>query len=235
MHDDNCFLTLTYADEKLPAYGSLDRDAVPKFMKRLRKSGVKARYFQCGEYGDKGRPHYHVCLFGHAFPDREYARESKAGFPLYRSPALERLWRDGFSDIGDLTFESAAYCARYVMKKITGARAEEHYARVDEETGEVVYLEPEYATMSRNPGLGASWFERFRAEVYPSDTVLVRGRLSRPPRYYDSKLGDADLAAIRARRFVRSLDGIQDRSAARLSVREVCAEARISQSPRSLE
>ena len=35
-----------------------------------------------------------------------------------------------------MTFESAAYVARYVMKKVTGDAAEAHYTTVNVETGE---------------------------------------------------------------------------------------------------
>lgn len=47
MHDKNCFITLTYNDQYLPADGSLHLDHFQKFMKRLRKKfgDVSIRFF----------------------------------------------------------------------------------------------------------------------------------------------------------------------------------------------
>lgn len=235
LHEDNCFLTLTYSDENLPRNGSLDRSAMPRFFKRLRRRGVRCRYYQCGEYGEEnGRPHYHAAVFGFGFPDRTVWTRS-GGNPLFRSALLEEVWPLGHATIGALTFESAAYVARYVTKKVTGARAEEHYSRVDPETGEVYQLEPEHATMSRNPGIGAGWIDRYRSDVYPSDEVIVNGRQAKPPRYYDSRLERVDPEAFAnvksARRAGRSRE---DETPARLEAREKCTKARLSLKARTM-
>ena len=74
----------------------------------------------CGEYGDKlGRPHYHAIIFGVTFVDKKLW-SIRRGNNLYRSATLEKLWPYGFSSIGTVNFETAAYVARYVTKKITG-------------------------------------------------------------------------------------------------------------------
>lgn len=236
LHDHNCFLTLTYSDDHLPESGSLDRKAFPLFMKRLRKSGVKARYFHCGEYGDNtGRPHYHACLFGHAFQDDRKHWTNRNGLPVWRSDELERLWPFGHSEIGSLTFESAAYVARYVTKKITGDRAESHYECVNPLTGELYQIEPEYATMSRRPGIGAGWFEKFSTDVFPSDEVIVNGKPCKPPRYYDERLRASDpeqFERIRASRRLRR--NREHETPERLQARETCAKARLSLSPRGM-
>ena len=99
------------------------------------------RFFHCGEYGELlYRPHYHACLFGFDFSDK-VLWSTRGGVRLYRSKILEKLWTFGFSTIGDVTFESAAYVARYCTKKITGDKADEHYNG----------RSPEYVTMSRPP------------------------------------------------------------------------------------
>jgi len=161
LYDENSFLTLTYSPENLPSNGSLVKRDLQLFFKRLRKSlpEKKIRYFACGEYGDRnGRPHYHVCLFNHNFRDR-YLYTVRDGVALYRSESLERLWPAGFSTIGDVTFESAAYVARYTMKKFKGDEDEKkkHYEICDSETGEIHDLLPEFAIMSRRPGIGSGW------------------------------------------------------------------------------
>ena len=114
LHNQNCFLTLTYDDYHLPPGGSLCKETFVKFMKRLRKRcGIGIRFFQCGEYGEKlKRPHHHVCLFGYDFPDKYVYGKSKSGHFLYRSSLLEELWPFGFCTIGELTKETAGYTAR---------------------------------------------------------------------------------------------------------------------------
>ena len=128
LYRDNCFLTLTYSDDNLPANGSLMPEHFTLFMKRLRFAyGEGIRFFMCGEYGEKlGRPHYHACLFNFDFPDKELHTISK-GNRVYKSQALEKLWGLGHCWIGSVTPQSAAYVAGYVMKKITGDKAQEHY------------------------------------------------------------------------------------------------------------
>ena len=237
LHDENCFITLTYRDEELPPYGSLDRRAFPLFMKRLRKrTGEKIRYYHCGEYGDeRARPHYHALLFGFNFEDRRQWTVRR-GIPVHRSALLEDLWPYGLSEIGTVTFESASYCARYVVKKVTGPAAKEHYARVDPETGEVVQIEPEYSTMSRRPGIGLCWLEKYGEETYRDDTVISRGRPMKPPRYYDEKFAETDPEAVdRVRRARRNKRDFGEGSAKRLAVREECAVARSSLTAREVD
>lgn len=183
----NCFITLTYDDEHLPENGTLVKKHFQDFMKRLRKKyGEGIRFFHCGEYGSKGgRPHYHACLFNFDFPDKYFFRISRsehgAGSPLYRSPSLEKLWTFGFSTIGEVTFESAAYVARYVLKKITGKAAKDVY----------LHKIPEYVTMSRKPGIAKPWYDKFKFDVYPLDTIVIRGNKKvRPPKYFDNCLDD---------------------------------------------
>lgn len=242
---DNCFVTLTYAEEHLPPGGSLDREAFPLFMKRLRKSisPQKVRYFHAGEYGDTyWRPHYHACLFGYDFPDK-VQWSVRGGFPVWRSPALEALWPFGNSEIGSVTFESAAYVARYILKKLRGRDADSvsakllHYAAVDGETGEVFFREPEYATMSRRPGLGALWFERFADDVYTHDELVMRGEKMRPPRYYDKLLAASDPTRAEAVCFARARREVEyeELTPRRLAVREKVAKARVNLQRRGCE
>lgn len=184
LYKDNCFVTLTYRAECLPPGGTLVKEDLQKFMKRLRKKyGDGIRYYACGEYGSKGdRPHYHLCLFNLDFKDK-YSFKIRNGFVYCRSPQLERLWPFGFSLIGALTFESAAYTARYILKKQLGPDAEYIYKK----RGVI----PEFTVMSRRPGIAHDWYQKYKDEVYPADRVYARGVMSKPPRYYDN-LYDAE-------------------------------------------
>lgn len=241
LYENNCFLTLTYDEAHLPENGSLDKRDFQLFMKRLRREVIpnevaKIRYYHCGEYGAAfGRPHYHAALFGFDFPDKVVWTIRK-DYPTWRSPRLERLWPHGQSELGSVTFESAAYVARYIMKKVVGPMAFEHYTVVDLETGEGFIREPEYTTMSRRPGIGKGWFEKFGKEVYPADTVIARGLEMKPPRYYDLQHELVDqagaLEVARKRRRDRRLD---DSTPERLAVREVCTKARMTRTERNLD
>jgi len=260
LHTDNCFVTLTYSDEGIahldrsidPETGeigagplrSLNKRDIQLFMKRLRKrTGAKIRYLQCGEYGSKTqRPHHHVLLFGFDFQDKYmFAENRRLGVRYYRSPMLEELWPYGMSALGDLTFESAAYVARYVMKKVTGDRAEEHYAG----------RQPEYTTMSRRPGIGKGWYEKFKTDVYPRDGVVVRGHITRPPRFYDNLLGIEDRSTLEQLKIKREEKNgfrfvddvlssgrkirVSDSDSFRLRVKEEVKRAELSTLRRSLE
>lgn len=108
------------------------------------------------------------------------------------------LWPHGLCIIGDVTFQSAAYVARYIVKKINGKKADEindqglkHYEHYDPIDGVITKLIPEYTTMSN--GIGESWFKQFHFDVYPSDTVVINGKKNRPPRYYDILLEELNL------------------------------------------
>lgn len=193
LHEQSSFLTLTFSDENVPPLGSLRKRDVQLFNKRLRKARGPFRFYAVGEYGEENnRPHYHILCFGHDFShDRYLWDRSPAGDLLYRSPQLEKLWPFGHALIGAVTQQSANYCARYVMKKITGKMAAEHYQVIDPETGELLgYRVPEFSLMSTGGpgGLGAGWFEQFQSDCFPSDFVVIDGQQRPIPRYYKKKL-----------------------------------------------
>lgn len=234
MHRENCFVTLTYADEHLPLRGSLDKSDFQKFMKRLRKEVGRVRFFHSGEYGDQfGRPHYHALLFGWMPSDRIYLGERK-GLPVWRSPLLERLWPYGRSEVGTVTFDSACYVARYVLKK--RGKPGEFGLLVDQETGEVFGKAEPYSTMSRRPGIGARWLEKFGREVAVHGSVVSRGREVKPPRYYDVavELVYPELFE-KVRQDRRKKRSRKDESPERLEVIEKVAQGRVNLYRRELE
>nr|UXQ88000.1 MAG: replication initiation protein [Microvirus sp.] len=241
MHKKNCFLTLTYDDAHLPESRSLDVTHWQKFARRVRKKVGPFRFYHCGEYGEKnGRMHLHAAVFGQDFSaDRKQQSITDQGHRLYSSAQLSTLWPNGLSVIGDLTFESCAYVARYVTKKITGERALDHYTtHVDIDTGEVHSLKPPYATMSRNPGIGATWLKKFHTDVYPADEVISNGHPARPPKFYDNQLEKNRpelFAAIKRQRKKQGEKHSSNNTPDRLRVRESVMEARTSALKRSLE
>lgn len=193
MWEQNSFITLTYSDEHLPATGSLDNKILTRTFRKMRKNyGLKFKYFACGEYGDNfGRPHYHAILFGIDFEDKVPINLTDLGDTLYRSERLEKIWPYGLSSIGAVTFESAAYVARYCTKKITGPLADEHYQRVNTETGEIHKVHPEFMRCSLNPAIGREWFDKFKPDTHKG-FITRNGKKLPLPKYYLKLLEKAE-------------------------------------------
>lgn len=244
LHERNCFITLTYDDSHL-SDDSLHVDHFQKFMKRLRKAYPEEtiRYYHCGEYGDQnGRPHYHACIFGFDFPDKELW-SIRSENRLYTSKSLNEIWGKGYAIIGEVTFESAAYVARYINKKLLGASdktKEDHYR------GRL----PEYTTMSRRPGIGSQWYKKYRSDVYPHDYVVVRDKKMKPPKFFDTLLEKEDPEMYKAIKMARQdsvpeltpswlrlqgrVSNVVDSSPERLQVRQTVKKAEIKTLKREL-
>jgi hypothetical protein len=241
LHEQNCFITLTYDNDHCPSDRSLNYGDFQRFMKRFRKrfKGSTIRFYMAGEYGEKfERPHFHACIFGFNFPDLTLWKRTPSGALIYRSKSLEDLWSFGYSSVGDVTFESAAYVARYVMKKRTGKVAGDHYETTDMETGEIKDRVPEFNRMSLKPGIGADWFKRFHSDVYPHDRVIVNGRETRPPKFYDKKFAEQfpeEFEQLQFQRFVDAVDRFEDNTDERLAVKEQVTLARTRQLSRAIE
>lgn len=209
----NVFVTLTYSSANVAkteaGLFTLRPGDFVLFMKRLRKRRVAGvRFLQSGEYGSLGRPHHHALLFNCDFPDKVFLGKSKRGV-LFRSKELEELWPLGYSSIGEVTFESAAYVARYTLKKF-GCGSGGGGSRVGSEVaGEALSREPEYMTMSRRPGIGAGWFEKYGSDCFPSDELVVRGgKRMRPPRFYLERLAEGEREEVKRKRVAAA--GLQD-------------------------
>lgn len=231
-HEQNCFLTLTYDNAHLPKDFSVSVRALQLFFKRLRKyldyRKIKVRYLACGEYGSlNGRPHYHICLFGYCPPD--LVDISGFGFSrLYTSQIISSLWPYGFNSVGTLTEQSAAYVARYTLKKVDVLNKK----RVDGRT-------PEFIVSSRRPGLGADWFNRFWSDVYNHDRVVLQsGFIARPPKYYDRLLEKSHLSLynkIKAERQKFAKEHDIDISALHIATVEEIMKIRTGKFKRSLD
>lgn len=197
MHKVSCMLNLTYDDEHLPQHGQLFKEDLQKFFKRLRKAGFKFRYVASGEYGDVSRrPHFHIALFGVDFHSDRVPFGRSGGDRTYTSVRVSQCWPYGHHLIGALNFESAAYIARYILKKIKGPNASPMPLHVDADSGEVVLPNPEFLLMSK--GIGKSWFrDYFMSDVFPhASVVTAQGSKAPVPRYYKTLLKElgSDLA-----------------------------------------
>lgn len=200
-HDESYFLTLTYDEDHIrrnPCYDSetgeyyevdtLYKKDYQDFMKRLRehqkrKYNKELRFYAVGEYGDTtGRAHYHALIYGLHIEDLELYKVNN-GNPLYISEEIEKIWKNGQIQIGEVTFESAAYVGRYMMKKQKGDTK-----GVYEDMG----IEPEFSLCSLKPGIGAKYFEQYKNKIYRYDSVTIptaKGPITiKPPKYFDKLL-----------------------------------------------
>lgn len=241
MHRANSFITLTYDDEHLPDDYSVQKRTLQLFIKRQRFeiAPTPIRYFGCGEYGEKTlRPHYHLIIFGFDYPDKEFHSYSRGRTPskLFSSKLLNKVWPSGLALIGDVTHQSARYVAGYCMKKITGDLAASHYLRTHPITGSSVQVEPEFALMSRRPGIGSTWFDRYSGDCFPSDFLISNGRHVPVPKFYLLKLNEKDQRKIKIKRIVKTMtkEARFNRTSDRLKVRREVKLSRLSRLKQTL-
>jgi len=237
MHEKNCYLTLTYEEDSLNEKSSLQKKDVQGFWKRLRNDlsvlygnspdYKSVRYFSAGEYGDlRKRPHYHAALFGEDFSSDRIPWQQGVKDILYRSPTLEKAWGKGICTIQELNHESALYIAKYVVKRLSGERESEYEGK-----------QPEFALMSRRPGLAADWLKKYMNDVKGVDGVVIKnGKIVRPGRFFDSKIEAVDpkhMLKVKAERR-KKIDPEQD-TYRRLEAREKLKKHQIKWKRRNYE
>lgn len=182
LHESNVFVTLTYDEEHLPENGSLVKRHVQNFMKSLRKAIVprKVRFFMSGEYGDTfHRPHYHLIIFGlgifdNVFKEHMYDK-SHNGYCCRCS-----VWNKGNVYLGNVTVDSARYVAKYAVKKLKGQKSNEYY--------ESLGIIPEFSLMSRRPGIGADFCDKYADELKEFGNIPQKGVLTPLPRYFKQRV-----------------------------------------------
>lgn len=215
-HKHNYFVTLTYDDLNVPLreHYKVDKDTgevkdpemvmtllptdLQAFLKRLRTNmereadHIGIRFFACGEYGPKNmRPHYHLILFNCPLPDLIFEKFAN-GYTYYRSPLLEKTWKKGFVLVTDFSYETAAYVARYMLKKHKGKDADFY-----EKCG----IEPEFTRCSRRPGLARSYLDENADFIYNYDQVIITNGKGtpircKPPKYFDRVFDELSPGAL---------------------------------------
>lgn len=206
-HESSYFITLTYDNAHIPKNPLYDEETgevyaenatlvkkdLQDFMKRLRRAYEykgyenKLRFFACGEYGSQTlRPHFHLIVFGLKLDDLTLFKRNFNGDNLYNSAFISKLWKKGFSVVGDVTWQSCAYVARYIMKKHLGK---------DSEFYDIYNIEPEFTLMSRKPGIARQYYDEHKDELFYQDFVSIStkdgGKKIFPPPYYE-KLFEED-------------------------------------------
>lgn len=203
--EHNYFITLTYDDEHKPfsdtmisengiTYTDLEKnwngylekrhfesflhDIRQKFKRKYNHTGIK--FLGCGEYGGKtNRPHYHIILFNAPFPSETFYNSKFINQNIYwQNSLIEEVWRYGISNITLATWDTIAYTARYVTKKIYGTHSKEEYASKGQT--------PEFIRMSR--GIGKDYYEQNKERIWKNDEIIIKntnGAIStKPPKYY---------------------------------------------------
>lgn len=222
-HSGNYMLTLTYDNQNLPLADivldsgevlqlpTLVKSDFQKFMKRLRKhfEPHKIRFYGIGEYGPKnGRPHFHIIVFGLPEQDLDFEiykfnENSGVRYPLFHSATLDELWPFGFILAQELTWECAAYCARYVTSKVLDKKTQY------EDLG----LAEEFSLMSRRPGIGAnfctSFAQDFAQQKYKYISTPTGSRQIGINRYFRDKLEEGAAPSLDAD-LVKEFDDLSD-------------------------
>lgn len=198
-HDQSYFITLTYDPANVPISHTQDGDRVftlrpsdlQDFIKRVRRQQEynrenRIRFYAVGEYGTQfHRPHYHIIIFGLILDDLYEIGRNKTGRMLHSSKVIEKEWPFGRVEVDKMTWETAAYCARYTVKKL--GKTESDFYKING-------LVPEFSRMSRRPGIGMGYFEEHYKQIYSEDKIHIPtsdgSRTVKPPRYYDKKYDD---------------------------------------------
>lgn len=235
-HAETSFVTLTYDDQHVPENFSVNVRDLQLFMKRLRKALAprRVRFYACGEYGDLNlRPHYHAILFGYDPPGQAFHSQSERGDKQYTSSHLSSLWSAGLATTGLVTTESCRYVAQYCMKKIktNDEFGLSRYWRVSPITGELHQVRPEFAVMSRRPGIGQAYVDQFKSDFFPSGYIVVDGVKQAPPRFYKSKLSEEEQRHLK---LYAKRQPAAEKTLERRRVRAAVRDARIKKLQRKL-
>lgn len=192
---------------------SLRKDHLSKFIKHVRKHfpDDKIRFFGVGEYGSKTvRPHYHVIIYGLHLDDLKLYKRTPQGDFLYTSEKLSKCWsnyvkfpsgREIYDQIGwvvvaPVTWETCAYTARYVTKKMSGPLGDWFISQ---------NMELPFSLMSRRPGIARQWYED-HPDWTEKEYINIGGdkpRKFRPPKYFDRILEEDIPEVFMSRKEVR--------------------------------
>lgn len=172
LYDDNCFLTLTYDEEKNGYINQRIYSHIQDFKKNLRRYcdyhfQKRIQIFNVHEYGRNGKKHWHLVVFNHDFEDK-ILHTIKNGHSLYRSDVLSEKWKYGFHTIGNVTLASAMYQSQYMQKDLQyGHRNSPRQCH------------------SKHSGIGRDYFLQNYRQILTLGYVPFAGRKIPIPRYFE--------------------------------------------------
>jgi hypothetical protein len=171
-YENNCFLTLTYDDDHLGDNRLRYRD-FQLFMKKLRKlQNEPIGFMVTGEYGERTkRAHWHAIIFNWRPRDAQKKYITDLNCQVYESETLNKTWGNGIAEFGDVTFQSAAYVARYSIKKLTHKDESDFYKPIHKK--------------SSLHAIGKKYIEQHYKHVFNRGSVVLPGGITAPiPRYF---------------------------------------------------
>ncbi len=186
------FITLTFNDENMPPNYSLDKSLITKAIKLMRKKISKFRFFQIQEYGGSTqRPHGHMVVFGLDIPDLELYREKP--YLTYTSQILSECWPHGHVELNLLTIQTCIYIAQHDAAKILKPIPYHELKILESETGEFFTdREPESKSSSNRPGIGHDYYQKYKSEIYTTDSIVIDAMQFPVPKYFDTLLKRED-------------------------------------------
>lgn len=107
MNERSTFVTITYKEDDLPKDGSVHKQEMQNFVKRLRyfMPERKFKYYIVGEYGSKSmRPHYHGLFFG---------------IDGFDASEFMKAWPKGYLYFGLVNKKTVNYITHYITKFMT--------------------------------------------------------------------------------------------------------------------
>lgn len=158
------FVTLTYANAHLTflkGTAQLVKADLQKWFKRVRKAGYKFRYYAVGEYGSQTYRPHYHVLLFGTVPEH----------------VIRKTWDKGTVHIGRVTYSSCGYCTKYVINSKVSLMKHNR--------------EPPFATMSRRPGIGASYLTQAMIAWHKEDRrnyIVTEGQKRHLPKYYKDKI-----------------------------------------------
>jgi hypothetical protein len=183
LHDENSFITLTYAPENLNSNFIIKTD-FQNFMKKLRKKlKKKISYMVSYEYGSQFyRPHMHAIIFGYNPNKQMFLKNTNSGYPLFTSPELEELWDKGFHSIAEANEKTAYYIASYALS----GKAKTIF---HPDTGEEVEIS-DTMDVSKRPAIGLNYIKDNYKQIIDSKEFMPRYYVKKLEQYYEAKKSD---------------------------------------------
>jgi len=194
-HKHSSFVRLSYNEEHLPADESISKLELRNYLRRLKSRIGAFKYLACGEYGELGRPHYHIIILGHsprtsgaapgARTPKYNTKWNGTCWDVHRGPLVD-AWCDdhaqpkGFVTFGTVTYDSARYVAGYTLKANIGYLTKKIDGKWAALTEDGRY--PPFFLVSK--GLGRQYALDNAERLRKTLTCKMNGRDVGIPRYY---------------------------------------------------
>lgn len=89
--------------------------------------------------------------------------------------------------------------------------------------------------MSRRPGIGSTWFDRYKTDAFPSDFLIVDGKKHAVPKFYTQKLEQEEIEHYKKKRKWSALGRKHDNTPDRRAIKAEVRDSRIKMLKRKLD